>query len=99
MFQVDKFFEASIKIILANLNNLLVGVCQISVIGSEPHARYLLAALVNLGHDPVLDDGGLDVDGEVPDLEAGLQLEAGLVRGRVHVAPELGRVYPHGFVS
>ena len=72
---------------------------QISVIGCKPHTRYLFAALIDLGHDLVLDDGRLDVDGEVPDLEAGLQLKAGLVRGGVSVTAELGGIYPHSFVS
>ena len=72
---------------------------QISVIGCKPHTRYLFAALVYLSHDIVFDDGRLDVDGEVPDLEAGFQLKAGLVRGGISVTAELGGINPHSFVS
>ena len=72
---------------------------QISVIGCKPHTRYLFAALVYLCHDLVLDDGRLDVHGEIPDLETRLQLEAGLVRGWISVTAELGRIYTHSFVS
>ena len=72
---------------------------QVSVIGCKPHTRDFLSALVDLRHDLVLDDGGLDVDGEVPDLEARLQLEAGLIRGGIHVASQLGGIYSNCFVS
>ena len=72
LFQVDQFFETSIKIIFAHLNNLLIRMRQISIVGSEPHSRYFLSSLVDLGHYLVLNDRCLDIDGEIADLEAGL---------------------------
>ena len=72
---------------------------QISVIGCKPHTRYLFSTLVYLSHDLVLDDGRLDVDWEVPDLETRLQFKAGLVRGRISVTAELSGIYTNSFVA
>ena len=72
---------------------------QVPIIGSEPHSRYFLSSLVDLRHYLVFNDRCLDIDGEIADLEAGLQLEACFIRSRVHVTAKLGWVDAHGFVT